>query len=643
MLAHAPWRLARLAGFLLGVATTAAYSMESRIVSESADGLRLVLEIRIPAPERIETTLDGGAFTRFEVPGFRPQGSAGAPELAVGTQLIAMPSGARASVRIVESDIRDQGVVRLLPRPILSVRYGPGTSPDDPSTGMPLEILRFDPQLYVADGARLEPVRLGEAGKLRHQWVVPLEVRPLLYEPRSGRLRIVRRLVVEVRMQPGGRGAREPDDASTAELVTPRSWERVYRSTVVNATSARRWLRARARVRQVGGPLKSGLLRPGLLGEDEWKLRVGETGPLRVQASTLLGAGFPDGTPVDRVRLVLKRFDEARPLDAQILEIPILVEDADGDGLFRAGDSFLFYAEHPRDDDTAGERAARYSFMNVYWLSVADAGTPARIPVRPAVANPLSGPASFDQRITYEEDRAINLWVYSDDSELYFLLDRATAGREAKWTVPVPARHAGSPLEVCVDTQQDWLRRAFTVQVEFPSGRRTLLGSHEGVLPSPSNAPPRIEVCGEIPDAQMEPGDITIVLTADEVQDAFTDTTPFVDNVKLAYVADYQARDDRVRCTSGGATGPVAYTIGGFSGQPLVVLDVTDPKSPAAFDLDGALSGGTLTLTDDVPVGPERQYRIVASAGIPSLASADVERDTRDPILEDLATLPFGS
>ena len=83
--------------------------------------------------------------------------------------------------------------------------------------------------------------------------------------------------------------------------------------------------------------------------------------------------------------------------------------------MFRSGDAFLFIAEHPRDDDTAGERAARYSFDNVYWLSVAETGTPARMPVRLPVVGAAPGPSTFLQQTVIEEDNAFNAWVYCDE------------------------------------------------------------------------------------------------------------------------------------------------------------------------------------------------------------------------------------
>jgi hypothetical protein len=646
MLARSGRRLVALLAFSLLPSTGRA--VEWRLLSESADGLRLRLEVSVPPPERIETTVDGQPFTRFVVPGTRPDGAPGAPELLVATQLLAVPPGTQATVQVVERDEADLGTLRLAPRPQLRVRYGPRDSAADPSTGFPEEVLIYDPKLYVAGGAHTDPVMLGSVGALRHLSVLPVQVWPLLYDPATAHLRLVRRLVLDIQLRRTARTAEDPASAPQALLATPRTWQQVYGAAVLNPQDVVHSLRAPRRDEMLGKPLRSGLLRPGLRQEDEWRLRVGSTGPVRVRASDLLAAGLPDGMRIDQLRLVLKRYDPAAPLEPRILEIPILVQDADGDGFFRSGDSFIFYAEHPRDDTTAGEPAARYSFTNVYWLSLTETGTPARIPVRPRLAATTPGPTTFAQEITTEEDLVPNLWVYSDDAELYFMVDRVRAGSEARYTVPVPGRDSASPLEVCVDTQQDWLRRAFTAWARFSTGPDRVLGSSPGAPAPPQDfsPPPRIQVCGTVAAADVVPGNVTVVLKADPVVEFpfdFLDTTPFLDNVRLRYTAQYLAAGDRVRCTSGGATGPTEFTITGFSsGASLVALDITDPKSPAAFDLQGALSGGTLRLTDDIPAGATHSYLVAPSGGIPALAASAIERDTPDPfgppILSELGT-----
>ncbi len=629
------WRdRAGTVAFLL-VLPVAVSAQDWRVVSEAVDGSLLRLEVRLPPPLRLEQDLDGVQFTSFHVPDASAAGSPGAPDLPVLSRLLALPPGGEASLQVLEVEADDEEDVRILPRAFEGVSYGEGGSPEKPSTGMAETWLAYDAAAYVKDGPRTQPATLGPSGMLRHQRVARLEVWPILYDPQTRHLRIVRRLVLEVRF----RGARAVDpQAALAFQLTPRPWQQIYDAVLLNDRSARRWLQAPRRAERLGKPLASGMLRPGLLNEEQWKIRAGSTGPLRVPAAVLLDAGFPDGTPIDRLRLVLQRFDPAAPLEPRILEIPLQMED-DGDGLFRLGDSFVFYAEHPRDDATAGEHAANYSATNVYWLSVTLTGIPARMPVRTPLPLPPPGPAQFAQEIVIEEDRVLNLWVFGDDAEMYFLLDQAAVPSEALWRTNAPGRAAGSDLQICLDTQQDWLQRYFSVSAQFQSGTRVALGSSTGIIPPGQPPVPVITLCGTVPAAQVEPGDFTVVVTPlvpPGPPDGFEDKSPFVDRIVLRYQADYLASGDRLRCTSGGAAGPTAFSIAGFSGQPLLALDVTDPKAPAWFDLTGALAGNTLTLTDDVPAGSTRVYQVAPRAGIPMLAATDVEHDTPDPILDEL-------
>ncbi len=610
---------------------SSAAAVEWRLLSESHDGSLLRIEVRIPPPLRVEKDVDGVAYSRFHVDDAHSVGSPGAPELLVVSQLVALPPTGEATLQILELETDDGGTVRLVPRPFQGVSYGTGGSPDDPSSGWPEEWVAYDAASYAADGPRAVAANLGEVGTLRDVRAVAIDVWPLLYDPATSRLRIVRRLLLELRVRSARSGSFAGEGLQPAQHGP---WQQIYDQVFLNAGRVRSWQLGPERLARLGKPLASGMLRPGLLAEDEWKLRVRSTGALRVPASTLFGAGFPDGTPIDRLRLVLKRFDAGSPLEPRIVEIPLHIED-DGDGVFHSGDSFLFWAEQPRDDATAGERAARYSFTNVYWLSVAESGVPARMPVRAPLAGPSPGPARFDQDFVIEEDRILNQWVYGEDEELYFLIDRVRAGLEAGYDLSVPGRAMDAALEICVDTQQDWLRRAFTVEAQFQSGQRLALGTSAGV-PASGSAPPHLVVCGQVPAPQVEPGNVRVILTALPVEDhAFDDTTPFVDNIRLRYAAEYRVTSDDLRCTSGSAVGPTAFAITGCSGAPLAAFDVTDPKSPAIFDLNGALANGTLTLTDDVDI--PRRYRIVANAGIPALAAADIQRDTPDPMLDELA------
>ena len=618
--------------FTAGVASA---DVGARVVSEAESGKSLVVTFEPPAPLRREIQVDDARCTAFEFPGLAIEGEPGTPETPVGRQWIAVPPGGTARFAVLETDIEDLGTFLLAPR------ADDFLEADADGREMPRNERRYDPARYRTAGREHAWVTLGEPGMLRHVEAVPVDIRPLRYDVATGRTQRLRRIVVRFDLRAG---AVAPDDAAratAARFATSASWERIYAGALLNPRSAMSWRRAPARVVATAKPLASGLLRPGLLGEDEWKIRtVTATGPARILATTAIAAGFPDGLPIARLRLVLKRFNAASPLVPDVIEIPIAVEDADGDMNFRAGDSFVFYAEHPRDDATSEDTLARSSGQNVYWLSEATSGTPARMPIRPRRTDTVAGPATFIQRTTLEEDLLMNVFVYGNNDDMgdteqaYFWTGIA---RTTRIRVPVPARAPGAALTAAVITQQDYLRRAYEVYLRTGSRDSVFLGSDFGTPPMEFDPPPVVTVGNTVADAQLDPGDATIILRPFDLMTGFV---PFVNAIRLEYAATYTATANRVRCTSGGAVGPVAIAIGGFTDSGLRAFDVTDPKRPAVFDLAGAYSSGTLTLHDNVATGSEHAYVVVPSATIPSLA---VELDRRDDILQELASAPAGT
>ncbi len=635
MQARRSWRLALAGSFVVIAFAASQVGAAPRRMTESADRMHLEFEIELPPPVRTEVAIAGSPFTRLLFPGLRLTGSPGAPELYVDTEWLAVPPGGTATVRVLEQQVEDLGVLRLVPRPFAAAEAGPGidgragTGPE-----MLREDLRYDPRAYLADGAQTEIVHLGAPATLRYQSVVRLEIRALLYDPQRERARVVRRVRVAVDFRPAPR-----IDADHLAIAPPASpaWERLYAGLVLNPAAGSEWRRAPQRTVQAGKPLASGLLRPGLLGEDEWKVHVTATGPVRVTGSALAAAGFPQGTLATALRLVIRRYDPAEPLAPAILEIPIQVDDTNHDGVFDATDSFVFYGEHPRDDSTSEDRVARASEENVYWLSVVPGGTPARMPVRARRPAAAAGPATFQQNITYEQDSTLNLQVFGnnndpgDTEEMYFWTG---VGARTSVTVALPGRAAGAAVHVCVETQEDSDTRAFQLFAKSGAADSVLLATNFGT--SSTGSTPRQTTCGTMPDASLGASDLRAIL-----RETFPRSgTPYLDLVRVDYPATYVAAGNRIRCTNGGGAGEQFLPIGGFTDSNLRAFDITDPKRTAAFDLAGAYAGGVLTLTDSIATGVVHSYLVVADASIPTAA---VDLDRRDDILSELATTPLGT
>ena len=112
------WRRAAVGLLLLMASTAQAVGTSVRPLRESADAMHLELEFEFPAPLRAEVTVDGVAFTSLELPGLRPEGSPGAPQRFVETQLLGVPPGGGATVRVLSAGQKRRVLLaRLLTRP----------------------------------------------------------------------------------------------------------------------------------------------------------------------------------------------------------------------------------------------------------------------------------------------------------------------------------------------------------------------------------------------------------------------------------------------------------------------------------------------------------------------------------------------
>jgi hypothetical protein len=630
------------------------HAADWQVRNATADGTRFELDVELPPPVRAERDVDGRPFTELRFPGFAPDGAPGTPELYVATRLVAVPPGGSARVQVLQSDIQDLGTTWIVPRASAYVEAVPvgraGGVGGETAEFMRSEVT-YDARAYAARGAVVEPAHIGPAGVLRHQSVVELQIRPLLFDPHSGRARLVRRLRLAIEISAPARGI-----AAAAPEITPPAWQRLYGGALLNAASSAAWRSAPARTPHATKALASGLLRPGLLGEEEWKVRVTATGPQRVTAATLAAAGFPPSAPVGQLRLVLRRFDPAQPLTPSILEIPIQIVDTDGDGAFETGDSFLFYGEHPRDDTTSEDPLPRSTQANVYWLSLATSGTPARMAVRPPRPTAPAGPTTFAQDLATEQDLVMNAYVFGsnddpgDVQEMYFWTMAARV-RDfggnlqipvGRVTVPLPGRAPSSDVEVCVETQEENLNAPFFLYAQSAGRDSVLVGSNPGTFPTPSLPPVRQSTCGTAPAAALTGTDLRVFIRPQLPDVDFG--IPYLDRVRLRYTSTYTALNNGVRCTSGGASGATRFAIGGFTAPTVRAFDITNPKTPAAFDLTGQLSGGTLQLADSIPAGVTRTYVVVSDASIP-LASVSVDRPERDDLrlLDELDTAPQGA
>jgi hypothetical protein len=347
----------------------------------------------VPRPGPV--TIDGRAFTALSASGFGSTGAPGLPALPFRSFTIALPPGreplTRVSILAAESlDL----VPAPAPAPTMDAR-------DD--DGLPTPGFRDALDRAFYDGAATYPERLFDASPaswLRQQRVFDLTLYPVRYDAAARRTTVARRLEVRIdfRPRPGLAPAPERLPAPAFE----RGFESVYRSTLVNYETARRF-RAGPRT---AAAAKAGA--PGPRDFPEIKLHLRATGVYRLTFEQLSRRGLPAAIATDRLALAERRYvDGADTTNFARDLLPIEVSDSNQNAVFDAGDAITFFGRSYRDRVGADPYLMRYTEENVVWLSWnGEVESPARLSSRPGWLDDPVAPAaaSFPDTFRFEED-----------------------------------------------------------------------------------------------------------------------------------------------------------------------------------------------------------------------------------------------
>ena len=330
-----PIALAVLATVLLAVSPGSAGDGEVvRLVSSSADGL--VLDVDLSGVQLRPLQIEGRACVEIAGPALEHVAAAGHPDLPVVARLLAVPPGARVRLQIVDEQVEEVDGVYLAP------------APDTSATRT------VDAAAYGLAG--LQPpaaATIEELGLLRGVRAFALRLYPARYDAASGRLRLTRRLRLQVHFLGGAAGrtasARESSRADRGDPLL---------SAFVNAPAAS-W--------RAPAPAPRPLANSG-----EWydpqrpwvKVRVQADGVYQLTPAWLAGLGI-DASAVDPRTLRLLYLGEE-----QYLHVP-----GEEDGRFDAGDEALFYGRYRRMEGESGPARdfdSAYGRANTYWLTWGD-------------------------------------------------------------------------------------------------------------------------------------------------------------------------------------------------------------------------------------------------------------------------------
>ena len=304
----------------------------------AADDRGITLRVQVP-----EWTLtpNGGGRSMLVARGLEVSAIPGRPLLPFAAALIAIPPGGRVVARVTEASTEElrEGVN-------LAIALKPGMRDDGGALGVVPTMEEVPP---IADGPWPgSPVELGEPFTVHRQRVVAVRLYPFRYDEATSRLWARRALTVRIEF-PGGPSAPpgtppEPDG----------HFEPVLKGTILNYEQGRRW-RIRRAVPEgtlFPAPRSGSRILPGAspatgFDEDEPEVRVklDSTAVYGLEFGKLESHGYPDGVPINEVSVHRHEFLESSNPPYETVELPIEVDDRNGNGVFDAGDRILLWIQ----------------------------------------------------------------------------------------------------------------------------------------------------------------------------------------------------------------------------------------------------------------------------------------------------------
>jgi peptidase C25-like protein len=546
-----------------------------RVASDTRTSIVLTFHLTDYTLQQVEGE-QGRAFVRVDAPGFAQSVEPGRPELPRTSALIGLPPTGRPAVRILEMEriaVPVSHPIYPVPEsvPVYAVTGDPAGTvgyPQDGGVFLPVgleDTFALDKGVY--DGDTLYPanaVDVVDAGWVRDQRVARVSFRPFQYHALRGELEVTRRIVVEIRFEPG-----PPLLSQDGRGASSVGFDRVLEGVLLNAGTAREW-RVRTPVDTSGVEAAGAVTQAG-----SHKVVVDADGLYQLTYADLQAAGLPVGS---LVRGKLQLFEQGQ-------EIDILVE-GDPDGILSSGDRVLFYGRVPR---------SRYTDHNVYWLRY-NVAPGARMPsarnVTPGAG--VDGVAWATAR--YEQNRFYDSHVAAFDGDHWYAAD-VRPGEAHAAVVPLMPLATGVPTAtirawLAGYTQQKTVdpdHHAVVVVNGQPAG--DLVWDGTGAVTGTWTFDRSVLGSGENTVTVSLPGD-----TGASVEGVWLDA------LEIGYPLGSVVGD---RVTFRGQPGAHFYTLGGFTNASVVLYDVTDAQHPVPLQGAAVTGGAGYTLSfSDAPPAP---------------------------------------
>ena len=386
-----------------GVASGLQTTPTIELVSATSQGVTIQLRIAESDFEIGTQVHAGKRFQTLSFPGCRFTTAPGVPRLPVQSTLIGVPPDIDFDLRVVESDFSTRSVQTVVPTSEVGGISESRTTIDrsrramnrTPTNGPVYTKNHFFPH-SVAE--------IREAGWIRENRVLPIQLNPVQYNPVNGEVRLYHRLVVEVRFSRAGNAPPAMQGFARPESSV---YERLFGNLLINPQIAKQWRSPKNPVSVGEGPRLGGTnpshaynnipSAPSGIGVTDashprYKVIVTAEGMYHITALDLAAAGIDIGN-IQPTTLTLSSKGK---------QIPIFVR-GEGDGRFDAQDEIVFYGQRHSGETSYIDP---FSDENVYWLSW-NAGRGLRMAPKTPPAN-TSDAQVYDEfltRVHFEKDK----------------------------------------------------------------------------------------------------------------------------------------------------------------------------------------------------------------------------------------------
>ena len=626
-------RLLPAAAALL-LAAGAASAAETRVIASDASGVTLEITTGAwtldPAEVAGFVVPNADGLTRFAIPG--------RPRLPFASSLIAVPPGARVSVRVLstgEEETREHVEVAVAARPGFE---------KDAKLGA---IATLEDVPAIRDGAwPATPVEIGAQFTVRGRHFVSVRAHPFRWDAATGRLAVVSRLVVRVEFS----GSRL--DAASLEDSRDTQFDAAFATQTLNWEQARTW-RARRPAVRIGAMGRSrtgstslsvpGVNRTMAFDEDqpEVRVRVDTTGVYMLSYDSLAVYGYPANVPVAEVSVHRHEFDEAQKPPYETIDLPIEVFDNDSDGTFGPGDLIVLWVQNWAARSRASFAQREWGDAEVIFATVKPSGG-LRTPHRSGWLgrSDLTPLASYPTSRSWEQN--LGFFAYPSDT----LMDQFAWTGIAFYCTPdqfpfdvndVDPAAAGS-LTV------HWSGFSTNLAITWAAVTNGLAQTNVAVDSAVWSGVHVETRTGPLPPGALTSGTNTLKIWGKNSPSADCSSNPLVqaglNSFDVGFSRRFKPISDYLDCNSAGATSAFEIRAGPFQATVPLAYDVTDSLLPTRLDdvdLSPGPGGVFLRLQDTASPAVQRQYVICGQPKepMPGAMSAVIRRGTYDRTVGD--------